>query len=105
MVSISLPLGPGVGTNRGALDEKPTKGSSVFVTGWTPNRARPPSRRRKKTTTDTNGTVSQSVSGKDKFEIPASFTLGANIRPVDNVTVAFDYQLNKFSQGEFKLAV
>ena len=53
-------------------------------------------------TRDTAGSIVNNKSGEDKFEIPATYTFGANITPIDEFTISFDYQITDFSQGKFE---
>jgi opacity protein-like surface antigen len=50
---------------------------------------------------DTGGTISSNVQGKDKVKIPATYAFGINIRPVKRFTVAFDYQYTPYSKAKF----
>ena len=63
VTSHSLPPGPGDETNRGAFDENPTKGSSVFCAGLKPKMAKVPSRSSKKIRMDASGRASACQSG------------------------------------------
>jgi opacity protein-like surface antigen len=56
-------------------------------------------------TTDPAGTITTNNSAKDKFEIPASFSFGASITPIDQFTISLDYQFANYSQGKFNLGV
>ncbi len=43
-------------------------------------------------------------SGKDKIEIPVSYSFGVNIRPVKTLMIAFDYQFTPYSKTKFNLS-
>ena len=44
------------------------------------------------------------TSGTDRFEIPATFSFGATLSPIDQFTAAVDYQFTNFSQGKIDLS-
>lgn len=52
-----------------------------------------------------SGATTAENSAEDKFEIPASVSLGASITPVDQFTISLDYQFSNYSQGAFNLGV
>lgn len=56
------------------------------------------------TTTDAVNESSIEKSGQDKFEIPASYALGASITPVDQFIISLDYSLAKYSDGTFEIS-
>ncbi len=43
-------------------------------------------------------------SGQDKFEIPASYSIGACIAPIDKFIISFDYALTNYSNGTFDIS-
>jgi len=55
-------------------------------------------------TTDTSSWLPPSGSGTHFFEIPATFSLGTSITPVDQFTFSLDYQFNNNSEAQIKLA-
>ena len=55
-------------------------------------------------TRDTSGSIITNKSGIDKFEIPATLTLGASINPIEEFTISFDYQLTDFGSGKISTA-
>jgi hypothetical protein len=48
--------------------------------------------------------ISNNISGIDEADIPASFTLGISLSPVDDLIVSFDLKKTSYSSTEFKLA-
>ncbi len=54
-------------------------------------------------TTDTSDSLPSSESGTHIFEIPASFSVGASITPVDQFTFSLDYQFTNYSEAQAKL--
>ena len=54
-------------------------------------------------TTNPAGATTTNNSAEDKFEIPASFSFGASITPIDQFTISLDYQIGNYSQGKFNL--
>ncbi|PJC61065.1 MAG: hypothetical protein CO025_00990 [Ignavibacteria bacterium CG_4_9_14_0_2_um_filter_37_13] len=52
---------------------------------------------------DSSTTVA-TFSGTDKFKVPAIFNWGISFQPVDNFTIAFDYEYAPYSKATFELS-
>jgi hypothetical protein len=55
-------------------------------------------------TTDTSGTVSSSLSGVDKVDMPAIYTMGLTIKPADGLALSMDYEIAPYSTAQYHLA-
>ncbi len=53
------------------------------------------------TFSDTAGTNTASISGKDEVEIPGTFSFGVRITPIDWFTFALDYQSTPYSKTKY----
>lgn len=54
-----------------------------------------------KSITDTSGIASSSISGTDNIEFPAIYTFALNIRPVEKLSVSFDFEYAPYKNGKF----
>lgn len=54
---------------------------------------------------DSSGISERNISGTDEAEIPADFSIGLSIKPVEDLTVSFDLAKAAYSKTEFTLAI
>jgi hypothetical protein len=53
------------------------------------------------TFSDTSGTTTNNLSGKDEIELPGTLSIGARFTPVEWFTFAADYQFTPYSKAKF----
>lgn len=46
--------------------------------------------------------IIETSNGTDKFKVPAVYNVGISFQPVDDFTIAFDYEIAPFSKGEYE---